>query len=321
MPSASPSAPTPRAAPEPETASVRDRALSPELLAAWEKEMAFTPAQYATMAEFRKRAAEEGLAIPWSDNLLNDFRFCQARDFKLDLALKMWRDHVAWRRQKGLYDLVDSVDGRTPRLCAEYKFDNLIGVKEAYQFGHHKVDSYGRPVVIDRVGAMDYKKLKGACPDLATLMEYFIWYAECTMQYRMPAATLQAGRITYKGSYIIDLKGFGLKSFTKERKDFLLDFTKIMSDNYPECVERMFIINSPFVFRTVWALIAPILTKRTRDKIKILGGESEYRKYLDEMYANGLSDLPTCVGGTDESCDFMNEMGPWASILPKCHER
>ena len=78
--SAAPEAPVVAVAPAmqpPADLSMRDRALSPELLAAWEKEMAFTPAQYGVMTEFRRRSAEEGLSIPWSDNLLNDYRYCQ----------------------------------------------------------------------------------------------------------------------------------------------------------------------------------------------------------------------------------------------------
>ena len=33
----------------------------------------------------------------------------------------------------------------------------------------------------------------------------------------------------------------------------------------------MYIINAPFVFRSVWSFISPMLTKRTREKIHIYG--------------------------------------------------
>mmetsp|Transcript_3619 Transcript_3619/g.9188 ORF Transcript_3619/g.9188 Transcript_3619/m.9188 type:complete len:407 (-) Transcript_3619:817-2037(-) len=212
----------------------REKALSESLLAAWEKEMNFTQSQYETLATFRKRVAEEGLSSPWADNLLNAYRFCQARDFKIDAALKMWRDHVQWRRENGLGEVVLSDDGLAPRLCVDYRMDQVPDLKVAYPFVHHKVDKQGQPVYIDRIGAMDLKKLKKACPDFSILMKYFIWYAECTMHYRMPAATLQAGRIVSRGSYIIDLKGFGLKHLTSETREFLKSVIKIMSDNYPE---------------------------------------------------------------------------------------
>jgi len=85
-----------------------------------------------------------------------------------------------------------------------------------------------------------------------------------------------------------------------------------------QCVEKMYIINSPLVFRSVWSMVSTMLTKRTKEKIAILGNESEYRKVLDELYANGIDDLPVCLGGKDTSCDFVNEQGPWSSILPNC---
>eukprot|EP00966_Prymnesium_polylepis_P312924 7231393-Prymnesium_polylepis.1 len=51
----------------------------------------------------------------------------------------MWRDHVAWRRQVGLYEIVDSPSGPAPRLCVEYRLDMLPLIKQAYPFVHHKV--------------------------------------------------------------------------------------------------------------------------------------------------------------------------------------
>ena len=51
----------------------------------------------------------------------------------------MWRDHVAWRKREGIYELVQTADGPAPQLCAEYQLATLPALKAAYPFVHHKV--------------------------------------------------------------------------------------------------------------------------------------------------------------------------------------
>ena len=79
-------------------------------------------------------------------------------------------------------------------------------------------------------------------------------------------------------------------------------------------MERTLIINAPFTFRVVWSFLRPLLDKRVTDAISILGDRAAYlpvvSEYLDE------ADLPTFLGGTDGTLDFVNEVGPWAEYLP-----
>ena len=66
---------------------------------------------------------------------------------------------------------------------------------------------------------------------------------------------------------------------------------------FPETAWKLFIVNAPFVFRSVYTVIKPLIHPVTRDKIKILGGKSAY---LPEMKKAGipLSSIPTSMGGT-----------------------
>lgn len=68
----------------------------------------------------------------------------------------------------------------------------------------------------------------------------------------------------------------------------------------------MFIINAPFLFTGVWAIIKPWLDARTKDKIKIIGSgyQKELLKYVD------IEDLPDFLGGKSPH-KLEDNMGPW----------
>ena len=68
---------------------------------------------------------------------------------------------------------------------------------------------------------------------------------------------------------------------------------------FPETAWKLFIVNAPFIFRSAYKVISPLIHPVTRDKIKILGGKSAY---LPAMQKAGipLSALPQSMGGTCE---------------------
>ena len=68
---------------------------------------------------------------------------------------------------------------------------------------------------------------------------------------------------------------------------------------FPETAWKLFIVNAPFIFRSAYKVISPLIHPVTRDKIKILGGKSAY---LPAMQKAGipLSAVPQSLGGTCE---------------------
>ena len=68
---------------------------------------------------------------------------------------------------------------------------------------------------------------------------------------------------------------------------------------FPETAWKLFIVNAPFIFRSAYKVITPLIHPVTRDKIKILGGKSAY---LPAMQKAGipLSAVPQSLGGNCE---------------------
>jgi hypothetical protein len=98
------------------------------------------------------------------------------------------------------------------------------------------------------------------------------------------------------GCVILDLTGFSVGMVVGETKAYLNKVTAISQNYYPETMGKMFIINAPMVFTTVWSLIKGWLDPRTVSKIEILGGPSEYTPRL--LAEIGAESVPQQYGGT-----------------------
>ncbi len=68
----------------------------------------------------------------------------------------------------------------------------------------------------------------------------------------------------------------------------------------------MYIINAPWVFRGVWALIKTFLDKQTQKRINILGGNGQKEIFKEIDKKNLLED----TGGFSKE-PLWEEPGPW----------
>mmetsp|Transcript_12141 Transcript_12141/g.16429 ORF Transcript_12141/g.16429 Transcript_12141/m.16429 type:complete len:306 (+) Transcript_12141:39-956(+) len=110
--------------------------------------------------------------------------------------------------------------------------------------------------------------------------------------------SIKRGTKRYKQVYIIDLAEVSLGQLMT-RSDVRAMTKAIMgaaNGFFPETMWKAFIINAPFIFRSVYTMVSPFIHPVTKEKIKILSGPS---KYLPEMKANGipLDQVPENFGG------------------------
>ena len=146
------------------------------------------------------------------------------------------------------------------------------------------------------------------------MLEYFVWYSEATQQWRLPASSIEFGKYFGKGLYVMDMKGFGMSLLNKDTRAFLSASIKVASDNYPETIKMTWIVNAPFVFRAAWSMVCKMLDENTVRKFSILGGKSEYMPRLLSLMDK--KDIPSFLGGEDDSCVFNIEVGPGAKHFP-----
>ncbi|XP_038996020.1 phosphatidylinositol/phosphatidylcholine transfer protein SFH3-like [Hibiscus syriacus] len=234
-------------------------------------------------------------------------RFLRARKFDVDKAKQMWVDMLQWRKEFGADTIMEDFD-----------FKEYSEVIKYYPQGYHGVDKDGRPVYIERLGQVNVNKLIRVTT-IDRYLKYHVKEFEKTFAIKFPAASVAAKKQINQSTTILDVEGVGLSSFNKSARELLQSLQKIDGDNYPETLNRMFIINAGSGFRLLWNTVKSFLDPKTAAKINVLG--NKYQSKLLEVI--DADQLPEFLGGTCNCADkggcMTSDKGPWndPNILKK----
>ncbi|KAJ7518655.1 hypothetical protein O6H91_20G047000 [Diphasiastrum complanatum] len=254
-----------------------------------------------------QKAVQVFREILFADNLLPEklddyhtlLRFLRARRFDIYKTKSMWLDMLQWRKEYGADTIVE-----------DFQFNEYDEVKKCYPQGHHGVDKEGRPIYIERLGKVEPNKLLQVTT-LERYLRYRVREFEITLNKRFPACSIAEKRHVDSTITILDVAGVGLKNFTKAARDVVFSLEKIDSNNYPETLHKMFVINAGPGFRLLWNTVKGFLDPHTTKKISMIGSnyQSKLLEYIDS------TQLPTFWGGTctcsGELGCLRSDKGPW----------
>lgn len=102
------------------------------------------------------------------------------------------------------------------------------------------------------------------------------------------------GKPRYKHVVIMDLKNFSLGHFSSDVRGPLRNLVNIDSTKYPETLYQMFIVNAPFIFRTIWKIVNIWIDDITKQKIQFFKHVTDLHQFIDP------DQLPTFLKGTVE---------------------
>jgi hypothetical protein len=125
---------------------------------------------------------------------------------------------------------------------------------------------------------------------------------------RLPACSRKAGNLLETCCTIMDLKGVGISKVSSVYS-YVKQASAMSQNYYPERLGKLYLINAPWGFSTVFGVVKGWLDPITVEKIHVLGGG-----YQKELLAQvPAENLPTIFGGT---CDCpggcaLSDEGPW----------
>jgi hypothetical protein len=228
-------------------------------------------------------------------------RFLVARNFIMKKAASMVDDYLKW-----YVTPIKGMGEATPEhiLDTEETAESLLRWKTHFPFRYSGHDKTGCPVYWERSGHISatFSEAKKH-----TTEDEMVWHhvlkQEFVMRYRLPRASQIFGREVTQQVIVMDLAGMSFAVDTMALS-YITRSISVDQANYPERLKCFMVINCPWFFTTIWALITPFIDPNTKNKFLLLG--ADYQEKLLEMIDS--SQVPASLGG--ERDDFLWDSDP-----------
>ncbi|KAL3475016.1 CRAL-TRIO domain-containing protein [Aspergillus californicus] len=253
-----------------------------------------TPEQDAKVDQFRSELEKEGYTERLDTHTL--LRFLRARKFDVAASKAMFVASEEWRKEFG-----------TDSLARDFNYVEKPEVFKFYPQYYHKTDKDGRPVYIEKYGRIDLAAMQKITSDDRMLKNLVTEY-EKLADPRLPACSRKSGKLLETCCSVMDLKGVGVTSMPSVF-GYVNRASTISQNYYPERLGKLYLINAPWGFSTVFSVVKGFLDPVTVEKIHVLGSgyQSELLKQIP------AENLPKEFGGTcqcEGGCEY-SDMGPW----------
>jgi hypothetical protein len=190
---------------------------------------------------------------------------------------------IRWRKEKN----IDTVlDGEVPNE------EESMTAWPSFVYGQ---DYQGHVINCERIADINIETLVKA-----DLQDVLLSRAKSAEMMDMIKADISEdiGCVRIKQIFILDLTGLVMsKHFSSKAREVMKPVFAQNDTMYPECLRTLYIVNSPFIFRTVWSIVKLWLDPMTVKKIVIVGGQSQYLPMFKKA-GIPVNQLPEWCGGS-----------------------
>ena len=214
---------------------------------------------------FRQMCGPEAQAA--SDVIV--LRYLRANDYDVELARDQWEKTLAWRAEEDVESMMKTQ--KPPEVCRSGLL--LQGLYPHMMAGY---DRGGRPVRVECMGRvntaemyrhtteeliMRYRKHVSNPPllvakadvDSRLLAITDIWQNEEIARRFLPAASRRTGHDQCSVTVVLDMTNGSLGDLlSSDARKHIQSFVQVLSDYFPETLNRMLIVNAPRLLSMAW---------------------------------------------------------------------
>lgn len=192
-------------------------------------------------------------------------------------ALTMWAETLKWR-----CEINDEALLGTPN-------PNFERIHRHYQTFLHFPDKAGRLTYWELLKTLDPSALKKEGIGFDDLVYHYLWQTFFTWDV---AATDDVQEVTV----ILDYEDFYVSTLTPTLFKTLMHVSKLLRKHFPQRQYAIFVINAPSWWKKVYRVLAPLVSKSQRDKVRVIVGKEKSLETLKQMI--DPANLPPQYGGT-----------------------
>ena len=222
------------------------------------------------------------------DQRLTILRYLRANNFDVKKTITHIKNNIQYRKDKNVRELVNM----NPEDILGFPMEKLM---ETLPHWHISYSKFGNPVICKQYTNFNGSKLKKLCGgnfDKAIL--YHIWEQEASAKLCYER-TLKYGKLIETIDVIIDMDNMLLFQLTPDFLYILHTLAIVDQQQYPETLNKMFIINTPSTFPMVWSGIKYWIDPITTMKMFISSSPNEYDHILELNI--GKENLPQNYNG------------------------
>ena len=197
----------------------------------------------------------------------------------------MFRDSHAWRAEVNIAKMMERWSAETKTADVE------LATKHAYSTLLEQQAADGSPLIVSRIGRADLVGIvRENMVDL--ILEQYIVCLESAFRL-VTKLSLERKRVV-KCMIIMDMAGLSVN--TLRYINVVRRVVQIGPPNFAEVTCKICLINAPWVFTSIWAVVKPLLPPATRNKVSICGGN--YVQQIAESCGGvDMTKLPQSFGG------------------------